>query len=138
MVDKWKKAGDNNKFFGAVLTELLIAKLNGYGLLLPVLKLIKDYLQNQKQRTKIGSFFSNSEDITSEVPQRFNSRLLLFNIFLCDLFLQDENNYFENFVDETTSYIVSSTATEVLENLSNLTTKLFPWFSTKRPIINVT
>ena len=51
MVDKWKKAVDNNKFFGAILTELLIAKLNGYRLPLPALKLIKDYLQNQKQRT---------------------------------------------------------------------------------------
>ena len=138
MVDKWKKAVDNNKFFGEILTELLIAKLNGYGLPLPALKLIKDYLQNQKQRTKIGSFFISSEDITSEVPQRFNSRPLLFNMFLCDLFLQDENSYCENFVDETTSYIVSSTATEVLENLSNLTTKLFPWFATKQPVINVT
>ena len=53
MIDKWKKAVDNNKIFGAVLTDLskafdcichdlLIAKLNAYGLSLPALKLIKD------------------------------------------------------------------------------------------------
>ena len=57
MIDKWKKAVDNNKIFGAVLTDLskafdcichdlLITKLNAYGLSLPALKLIKDYLQN--------------------------------------------------------------------------------------------
>ena len=60
MIDKWKKAVDNHKVFGAVLTDLskafdcichdlLIAKLNAYGLSLPALKLITDYLQNRKQ-----------------------------------------------------------------------------------------
>ena len=80
MIDKWKKAVDNNKIFGAVLIDLskafdcichdlLIAKLNAYGVSLPALKLIKDYLQNRKQRTKIGSSYSNWEDITSGIPQ---------------------------------------------------------------------
>ena len=55
MIDKWKKAVDNHKVFGAVLTDLskafdcichdlLIAKLNTYGLSLPALKLTSDYL----------------------------------------------------------------------------------------------
>ena len=59
MIDKWKKAVDSNKVFGSVLTDiskafdcichdLLIAKLNAYGLSLPALELIKDYLQNRK------------------------------------------------------------------------------------------
>ena len=66
MIDKWKKAVDRNKVFGAVLTDLskasdcichdlLRAKPNAYGLTLPALKLIKDNLKNQKQKTKIGS-----------------------------------------------------------------------------------
>ena len=57
MIDKWKKAVDNHKVFGAVLTDLskafdcichdfLIAKLNAYRLSLPALKPITDYLQN--------------------------------------------------------------------------------------------
>ena len=65
MLDKWKKAVNNHKVFAAVLTDLskafdcichdlIIAKLNAYGLSLPALKLITDYLQNRKQRTKIG------------------------------------------------------------------------------------
>ena len=55
MIDKLKKAVDSNKVSGAVLTDLskasdcichdlFIIKLNVYGLSLPVLKLIKDYL----------------------------------------------------------------------------------------------
>ena len=55
---------DRGKAFSALLTELskafdcldhelLIAKLNAYGLSLPALRLIHDYLSNRKQRTKI-------------------------------------------------------------------------------------
>ena len=57
MIDKWKKAVDNNKVFGALLADLskafdcichdlLVAKLHAYGLSLPDLKMIQDYLLN--------------------------------------------------------------------------------------------
>ena len=57
MIDKWKKAVDNNKVFGAILTDLskafycichdlLVAKLHAYGLSLHALKMIQDYLLN--------------------------------------------------------------------------------------------
>ena len=57
MIDKWKKAVDSNKVFGALLADLskafecichdlLVAKLNAYGLSFPALKMIQDYLQN--------------------------------------------------------------------------------------------
>ena len=59
MIDKWKKAVDNNKVLGALLTDLsrafgclchdlLVAKLNAYSMSLPALKMIQDYLQNRK------------------------------------------------------------------------------------------
>ena len=139
MIDKWKIAFYNHKVFGAVLTDLpkafdcichdlLIAKLNAYGLSLPALKLTIDYLQNRKQRTKIGSICSDWEDIISGVPQGSILGPLLFNIFLCDLFLEDENNYFANHADDTTQNSVGGTTKEVLENLSRITKKLFTWF----------
>ena len=51
MLEKWKRSVDNNKMFGALLTdlskvfdcldhELLMAKLNAYGFSLTVLKLV--------------------------------------------------------------------------------------------------
>ena len=70
MIDKWKKAVDNNKVFVAILTDLskafdcichdlLVAKLHAYGLSLPDLEMIQDYLLNRKQRTKVGSSYSS-------------------------------------------------------------------------------
>ena len=90
---------------------MLIAKLNAYGLSLPALKLITDYLQNRKQRTKISSVYSDWEDTISGVPQGSILGPLLSNIFLCDLFLEDKNNDFANYADDTTPYSVGSTKT---------------------------
>ena len=140
MIDKWKKTVDNNKVFGTLLTDLskafdclchdlLVAKLNVYGLSLPALKMIQDYLQNQKQRTKIGSSYSSWEDIISGVLQGSILGPLLFNIFLCDLFNEYQNNYFANYADETTPYIVGDNTTKVLTNLSSVAQKLPTWFA---------
>ena len=94
---------DLTKAFDCICHDLLVAKPNSYGLYLPALKSIKDYLQNRKQRTEIESSYSDWKDITSGVPQGSILELLLFNIFLCDLFLEDENNCFANYADDTTS-----------------------------------
>ena len=99
MMDKWKKAVDNHKVFGAVLTDLskefecichdlLLAKPNVNGLSLPALKLITDYLQNGKQRTKIGSIYSYLNYIISGVPQASILGPLLFNILYVTFFLK--------------------------------------------------
>ena len=143
MIDKWKKAVDNNKVFGAILTDLskafdcichdlLIAKLHAYGLSLPALKMIQDYLMNRKQRTKIGSSYSTWEEIISGVPQGSILGPLLFNIFLCDLFLEHEGYFFSNYADDTTPYVVGKNTTEVLENLTDITQKLFTWFASNQ------
>ena len=97
MLEKWKKAVDTKKVFGALLTDLskafdclphdlIIAKLNAYGFSLPALNLIQNYLANRKQRTKINDSYSPWSDILFGVPQGSILGPLLFNIFLSDLF----------------------------------------------------
>ena len=103
---------------------------------LSALKMIQDYLQNRKQRTKMGSSYSSWEDITSRVPQGSILGPFLFNIFLCDLFHEYQNNYFANSADGTTPYIVGDNTTEVLTNLTSLAQKLFTWFANNKTKAN--
>ena len=147
MIDKWKKAVDDNKAFGALLTDLskafdcichglLVPKLHAYGLSLPAMKMIQDYLLNQKQRTKVGSSNSTWENIISGVPQGTILGRLLFKIFFCDLFLEHEDCCFTNYADDTTLYVVANNTAEVIENLIIITQKLFPWFASNQMKVN--
>ena len=79
LLEKWKNAVDKSKMFGVLLTdlfkasdclnhELLIAKLNAYGFILPALKLIHDYLSNRKQRVRINDSYSLWQAILFAVP----------------------------------------------------------------------
>ena len=128
----------SNKAFGALLTDLSkafdcichdlqIAKLHAYGLSLSALKMIQDFLLNQKQRTKIGSSYSTWENIRSGVPQGSILGPFLFNIFLCELFLEHEDCCFTNYVDDTK--LVASNTAKVIDNLTIITPKLFTWFT---------
>ena len=67
MIEKWKKAVDNGNVFGALLTDLskafdclphdlIIAKLNSYGINLTALTLIHNYLTKRNQRTILKLF----------------------------------------------------------------------------------
>ena len=69
LLEKWKRSIDRDKVFRVLLTDLskafeclnhdlLIAKLNVYGFILPFLRLIHDYLLNRKQRTIINKSYS--------------------------------------------------------------------------------
>ena len=130
MIDQWKKPVDNNKIFGALLTDLLkafdcichdllIVKLNAYGLPFPALKMTQNHLQNRKQGRKIGSSCSNWQDITFGIPQ---------GSVLGSLYLRF---YFVNYADDTSPYTVGGNTTE-LTNLSSLAQKPFTWFGNNK------
>ena len=103
MLEKSKSAFDKEKSFGALLTdlsklfdclshELLLAKRHAYGFSVAALRLIQSYLTNRRQRTKINMSFISREKIVFEAPQGSILGPLLFKIFLCDFFFDNEGN----------------------------------------------
>ena len=140
MLEKWKKAVDTKKVFGALLTDLskafdclphdlIIAKLNAYGFSLPALNLIQNYLANRKQRTKINDSYSPWSDILFGVPQGSILGPLLFNIFLSDLFLIVKDVNIASYADDNTLYDSCDTIEEVISSLQSSFKKLFQWLS---------
>ena len=140
MIDKWKIMRYLEHLLLTfesiwwICRDSLFAKLNAWSLFLSALKIILDYLQNRKQRTKIGSSYIIWEDITFGVPQGSILGPLSLNIFLCDFFLEYGNNYFANYADNTKINTADENAKEVLTNLSALAQKQYThgWLTIKR------
>ena len=140
MLEKWKSTTDNKKSIGALLTDLskafdclshvlLITKLNAYEFNMSTLRFVHTYLKYRMQRTKISSEYSSWKEIMFGVPQGSILGPLIFNIFLCDLFLIMENIGIASYADDNTPYTTRNSIEEVIEKLENAAKTLFQWLS---------
>ena len=116
---------DLSKAFECICHDLLIAKLNAYGLEQNALKLVYDYLINRSQKTKVDSSFSTYLDIVYGVPQASIFVPLLFNIDIYHLFFENYNSDFTNFAYDTTPYECSHSFNDVINNLGTTTEIVF-------------
>ena len=139
MLETWKKAIDERKFAGAILTDLskafdclnhnlFLAKLNAYGFDNSSLNFIGSYLKERKQRTKVGHFYSTWNELKFGVPQGSILGPLLFNLFLNDIFYFIENSKIANYADDNTVYSTNDTLEGLLKTLEGETSILLKWF----------
>jgi hypothetical protein len=94
----WKHALDKNEYLAAILMDLskafdclphdlLLLKLNAYGLSKSSLDLLCSYLTNRKQCVKLNQNLSNMLPIFKGVPQGSILVPILFKNFISDLFV---------------------------------------------------
>ena len=127
---------DLSKAYDCIPHDLLIAKLEAYGLDTCALKLVYSYLINRKQRVKVDSAYSNFQSISKGVPQGSVLGPLLFNIFINDLFFTDLESEICNFADDTTIYACGTSIDAVTIKLKDDLQKLLDWFKNNRMCAN--
>ena len=137
LIKTWLKCLDENNLVGAILMDLskafdclphdlLIAKLEAYGVTKDALKLIPPYLSQRKQFVKNGGSVSLLKIIVSGVPQRSILRQILFNIFINDIFLilgQDVHN----FTDDYTITAIGKTIESLVHDLETKPESAIEW-----------
>ena len=135
IVDKMKQAIDNNeltcaifldlsKAFDTVNHEILLYKLDHYGIRGPALKLIKNYLTNRKQFVKIGKNKSELRLISCGVPQGSVLGPLLFILYINDLHKACSTGNIRIFADDTNVFFKCKDINEITRIGSLLMTQL--------------
>ena len=147
LIEKWRQCLDASGIVGTILMDLskaydclphdlLIAKLEAYGLDVNSLRLMYSYLDSRLQRVKIGSHRSSAKVIKIGVPQGSVLGPLLFNFFINDLFLNNLDSEICNFADDNTLYSCGHDLQEIVTNLEDDLSKLLEWFKSNGMVAN--
>lgn len=92
------------------------------------LNLLLDYLNSRKQKEKIDSSQSAWNEIKRFVPQGAILGLLLFPVFINDIFRFIEEGEIWNFADHNTIYDCGEDSSYILQNLKHRMKLLLKWF----------
>ena len=76
---------DLSKAFDTLSFDIILQKLKYYGVMGTELRLLTDYLTNQKQYVVFNNYCSDITDIVNGVPQGSILSPLLFSIYINDL-----------------------------------------------------
>ena len=99
--------------------DVMVGKLEAYGISKESLQLISDYLSYSKQMTKIGSVYGDWANVIRGIPQGSILGPLLFNIFINGIFLVVEKTNICNFADDNTLYSHGSNLLLIMNNLGH-------------------
>ena len=148
ITEKIKESIDNQKFgcgifidlkkaFDTVSHEILLRKLEHYGIRGPALKWFESYLTNRKQYVFYNGISSEIRKVTCGVPQGSVLGPLLFLLYINDLPNISEKLTFFLFADDTNIYYESKDLEELEKTVNEELKKLSLWLNINRLALNV-
>ena len=125
-----------SKAFDCMHRNMLIAKLDAYGITTNSLNLLKSYLTN-RQRVKIGNTTSEWGEILKGVPQGSILSPIPFNIFINDVFqFITKAELVNSYADDNTICFKQPTKQQVLEVLRAESNAAIEWFTRNLMLAN--
>ena len=130
---------DLSKAFDTLSFDILLYKLNYYGVKGNAFKLLKNYLTNRKQYVVFNSQNSETVDITSGVPQGSILGPLLFSICINDLITISNKLKFIMYADDTTIYfnLENFDPYHLKRDINNELEKITLWLKMNKLSLNV-
>ena len=125
---------DLSKPFDNLSHEILLRKLQHYGICGAAINLIASYLKNRKQFVQFDGYKSNMKAICNGVPQGSILGPLLFLVYIYDFSNASEVFIFLIYVDDTTlycclKYIKSDDKEQILNNELQ---RVYAWLNTNK------
>ena len=127
---------DLTKAFDTVNHEILIGKLEHYGIRGLALELFKSYLSDRKQYVHLNNHKSQTRSISCGVPQGSVLGPLFFLIFINDLPNCSHLGYFRIFADDTNVFFRVNNVKEVILFAKLIMTALYSWFRANKMTLN--
>ena len=125
---------DSSKAFDSLNHNLLLAKLEAYGLDNNAVSFMRCYLR--LQCCKINNSFSEWAKIFVGVPQGSIVGPLLFDIFINDSFLFLQKFDLANYADDSTMYTSDKCVSSIIDSLRHEFTILSKWFYNNFMVLN--
>ena len=127
---------DLSKAFDTVNHDILLDKLDNYGIRGKALSLFRSYLSGRKQYTVIENVKSKTSNIDCGVPQGSVLGPLFFLLFINDLPNCCPTGKIRIFADDTNVFFHSNNIEDLITNAKRIMLQLNSWFVSNKLTLN--